>query len=93
VREGIKLSVPEALSGLISKYLDCVVAAEPTEVADFFGHLVSRSKVNDAVKALLAARELAFIAIENKSCLQVTPPRISPPAQTPRRTVRRNVKP
>jgi hypothetical protein len=77
VREGVQLSVGEALSALISKYLDCVVAAEPGEVADFFGHLVSRSKVNDATKALIAARELEFAMIGEKSNLQVAPPRIS----------------
>jgi hypothetical protein len=76
VREGIQVSVAEALSALISKYLDCVVAAEPSEIADFFGHLVSRSKVNEATKALLAAREFIFVPIGNKSNVQVAPPRV-----------------
>lgn len=90
VREGVQVSVPEALSALISKYLECVVAAEPTEVADFFGHLVSRSKVNDAIKALLAARELGFVVIGNKSHLQVAPPRVAmPPLQIGKRPTRR----
>lgn len=90
VREGVQVSVPEALSALVSKYLDCVVAAEPGEVADFFGHLVSRSKVSDAVKALLAARELSFVMIGDKSHLQVAPPRVAmPPLQVARRPTRR----
>ena len=33
----IGLSVPAALSALVSKYLDCVVAAEPQEVEVFLG--------------------------------------------------------
>src|SRR5262249_55155035 len=36
VREGISLSVPEALSALISRYLDGVIAAEQQEVEAFF---------------------------------------------------------
>ncbi len=94
VREGVQVSMPEALSALVSKYLDCVVAAEPSEVADFFGHLVPRSKVNDAVKALLAARELSFVAIDNKSHVQVTPPRsASLPVRQTARVVRRKPEP
>jgi hypothetical protein len=78
VREGIELSVPTALSALISKYLDCLIAAELTEVVEFFGHFVARSKVNEAVNALLAARELNFVEVGNGSKLQVAPPRLPP---------------
>jgi hypothetical protein len=78
VREGIELSVPAALSALVSKYLDCLVAAELTEVVEFFGHFVARSKVNEAVNALLAARELNFTQVENGSKLQVAPPKLPP---------------
>ncbi len=78
VREGINLSVPMALSALVTKYLDCVVAAEAGEIADFFGHLVPKSKVHEAINALLAARELAFVPVGNSSKIQVTPPRAAP---------------
>src|SRR5713226_6131881 len=36
VREGIGLSVGEALSALLSKYLDCVIAADQQEIEAFF---------------------------------------------------------
>ena len=75
VREGIGLSIPEALSALISKYLDCVVAAEPAEVETFLGNFVARSRVKEAINALLAARELSFARIGDKSMIQVTPPK------------------
>ena len=39
VREGIGLSVGEALSALLSKYLDCVIAADQQEVESFSGTL------------------------------------------------------
>jgi len=74
VQEGIKLSVGEALSALISKYLDCVVAAEPAEIEDFFSHMVSRSKVREAVNALLAAREFSFVTVGRHTLIQMTPP-------------------
>jgi hypothetical protein len=75
VREAIGLSVAEALSALLSKYLDCVVAADQAEVETFFNSLVPRSRVREAVNALLAARELSFVHVGNRSLLQVTPPK------------------
>jgi hypothetical protein len=73
VREGVGLSVQQALSALLSKYLDCVIAAEPTELETFFGNFVARSRVKEAVNALLAARELSFIHVGGRSMLQITP--------------------
>ncbi|MFZ0420578.1 MAG: hypothetical protein WAM04_20925 [Candidatus Sulfotelmatobacter sp.] len=73
VREGVNLSVQQALSALLSKYLDCVVAAEQTELESFFGKFVARSRVKEAVNALLAARELSFVHVSGRSMLQITP--------------------
>ncbi len=84
VQEGVRISVGEALSALISKYLECVVAAEGKEIEDFFGQVVPRSKVREAVNALLAARELSFVQVGRHSMVQVTPPR-SPQRNEPRR--------
>lgn len=84
VREGTQLSVAEALSALVSKYLDCVVAAEPQEVENFLGRIVARSKVREALNALLAARELSFVQVGERSMVQVTPPRPGRPPQEPR---------
>jgi len=79
VKEGVQLSVPEALSALVSKYLDCVIAVEPAELETFFGKFVGRSKVKEAVNALLAARELSFVHVSGKSMLQITPARVVAP--------------
>jgi hypothetical protein len=78
VKEGVGLSVQEALTAQVSKYLDCVVAAEQAEVETFFGNFVARSKVKDAVNALLAARELSFVHVSGKSMLQITPEKVVP---------------
>lgn len=78
VREGISLSVGEALTALLSRYLECVVAADQQEVETFFGNVVPRSRVKEAVKALLAARELSFVHVGSRSLIQVTPPRTTP---------------
>ncbi len=75
VRQGINMSVAEGLSALISKYLDCVIAAEAHEVEDFFALFVPRFKVKDALNALLSARELAFVNVGHHSLLQVSPAR------------------
>jgi hypothetical protein len=76
VKEGVGLSVPEALTALLTKYLDCVVAVEQLELENFLGRLIARSKVKDAVNALLAARELSFVHVGGKSMLQITPERV-----------------
>src|ERR1700693_286551 len=75
VRKGMNLSVGEALSALLSKYLDCVVAADLSEVESFFGNFVPRSRVREAVNALQAARELDFIRVGNRSLLQIAQPK------------------
>jgi 23S rRNA pseudouridine2605 synthase len=88
VREGVGLSVPEALSALISKYLDCVVAADQPELESFLGNFVPRSRVREAINALLAARELSFIHVGNRSLIQVTPARIESANEPPQRARR-----
>jgi 23S rRNA pseudouridine2605 synthase len=75
VREGVGISVPEALSALVSKYLECVVAVEEGEIETFLANFVPRTRVKEAIHALLSARELNFVHIGNKSLLQVTPPK------------------
>src|SRR6266403_2167857 len=75
VKEGIELSQQEALSALVSKYLDAVAAAEQSEVEDFFSHFTSRAKTRDAIHALLAAREVSFVMVGSKTMLQMTPAR------------------
>src|ERR1039458_4018996 len=87
VKEGVGLSVQEALTALISKYLDCVIAIEQADLEIFFGNFIARSKVKDAVNALLAARELSFVHVSGRSMLQITPEKVvTVPA--PRPTVR-----
>ncbi|HXY16151.1 MAG TPA: crosslink repair DNA glycosylase YcaQ family protein [Terriglobales bacterium] len=88
VREGTELSMAEALSALISKYLDCIVAADPQEVDTFFGNFVPRSRVREAINALLAARELNFIHVGHRSLLQVTPANVIPVSARPPRVKR-----
>jgi 23S rRNA pseudouridine2605 synthase len=72
VREGIELSMIAALSALLSKYLDCVIAADQQELESFFGNFVARSRVREAVNALLAARELEFLRVGNRSLVRIT---------------------
>jgi len=75
VREGVGISVPEALTALLSKYLECVVAADQSDIETFFSNFVPRSRVKEAINALLSARELSFVHVGNHSLLQVTPPK------------------
>jgi hypothetical protein len=86
VKEGIGLSVQEALTALLSKYLGCVIAVEQADLEVFFGNFIARSKVKDAVNALLAARELSFVHVSGRSMLQITPEKLAatPAPVTPR---------
>jgi hypothetical protein len=90
VREGIGLSIGEALSALLSKYLDCVVAAEPQELESFFGNFVPRSRVKEALNALLAARELDFVRVGNRTLIQIMPVKAEP-AEAPHAHARRRI--
>ncbi len=73
VREGLNISVPEALSALISQYLEMTVAAEQNDVEDFFSYFVPKSRVREAINALLSAREFSFVTVGGKPMLQITP--------------------
>jgi len=93
VREGMNLSVGESLSALLTKYLDCVVAADQQELETFFGNFVPRSRVKEAINALLAARELSFVHVGNRSLIQITPAKVeaaqrssAPRERVPRKT-------
>jgi hypothetical protein len=87
VKEGVGLSVPEALSALVSKYLDCVIAIEESDLEIFFGNFIARSRVKDAVNALLAARELSFVHVGGRAMLQITPEKVAA-APAPRGSAR-----
>jgi hypothetical protein len=73
VKEGVNISAPEAISALVSKYLESVTAASEEDIEGFFSHFTSRAKVRDAVKALLAARELSFLAVGSKTLIRLAP--------------------
>lgn len=79
VRAGMHLSLGESLSALLSKYLECVVAADQQELDNFLGNFVARSRVGESVKALLNARELEFTQAGQRSLVQVVP---AAPTQT-----------
>jgi hypothetical protein len=83
VQEGMNLSVGEALSALLSKYLDCVIAADQQELDNFLGNFVPRSKVKDSVNVLLNARELEYIRVGNRSLVQVTSAKVASPLIVP----------
>ena len=73
VKEGLNISGPEAISALLCRYLETAVAATQDEVEQFFSHLTSRAKVREAVSALLAARELGFVAAGPRTLLRLAP--------------------
>ena len=73
VKEGLNISAPEAVSALLGRYLEAVVAASQSEIEDFFSRFTSRAKVREAVHALLAARELSLFPVGAKTLIRLTP--------------------
>lgn len=73
VKEGLNISEPEAISALLSKFLESAGAASQEEIEAFFSHLTSRSKVREAINALLSARELSFVGAGPKTLIRLTP--------------------
>ena len=69
VKEGAQVPVAGALTALVSKYLDCVVAVSQEELEQFFSHFVGRARVREAVNALQAARELSFVHVGGRVML------------------------
>ena len=56
------VSFAESLTALVSKYLDCVLAAQQEEVEQFFSRIIGRARVREGIHALQAARELTLRA-------------------------------
>jgi hypothetical protein len=83
VKEGMHVSVAEALTALVSKYIDCVRAVTQEDVETFFSKLVGRARVREAINALQAARELGFVHVGGKVMLQAADARLSQVARAP----------
>jgi hypothetical protein len=84
VKEGASLSTAEGLSAMLSKYLDAAVAAEQSEIEDVLSQVAPRSRIKEAVNALLAARELTFLRVGSRTLVQITPARAEHQPRHPR---------
>jgi len=73
VKEALDISEPEAISALLSKFLETTGAASQDEIEALLSHLTSRSKIREAVNALLSARELSFVGAGPKTLIRLSP--------------------
>ena len=71
VNQGVRMSDAEGLSGLISQYLEGVVAATQEEIETVFSAITSRARVSEVIRALLAAREFAYTPSETRTLITV----------------------
>ena len=71
INRGKQISAVEALSALISKYLETVISAEQKDVEEFFSRLVPRSRVTEVCKAMLGAQEFTFVQVSGKTMLRL----------------------
>jgi len=79
VNEGVRISDAQALSALISKYLDGVIAATQEEIEGVLSPIASRARVAEVVRALLAAREFTYTPSETRTLITVASA-VAPPA-------------
>ncbi len=70
VKEGAQVPVAGALTALVSKYLDCVLAVSQDDLEQFFSHFVGRARVREAINALQAAREISYVHVAGRVMLQ-----------------------
>jgi len=66
VDEGCHISVGEALSALLSRYVDTVIAADQNDIEDFFSVIAPRSRMRATVNALLSAREFRMVSVDGR---------------------------
>jgi len=101
VKASLAYSRGEALSALISRYLETTIAAGQREIEDFFGHFAAKSKVTEVIKALINAREFQFITVGERTLVHLRPevepveksePRPPRPPR-PQRPVKRSFRP
>jgi hypothetical protein len=86
VKEGMHVSVAEALTALVSKYIDCVCAVSQEEVENFFSTLVGRARVREAISALQAGRELGYVHVGGRVMLQAAEARLPHKPRAERRS-------
>jgi hypothetical protein len=72
VKQGMHVSLAESLTALISKYLDCVLAAQEEEVEQFFSPIIGRARVREGIHGLQATRELRYTHVGGRVMLQVS---------------------
>ena len=71
IKAGANAGQPSALSALISLYLGQAVVASEDEIESFLSPLAPRSRIRDVVHALLAARQVATLAVGGRTMLHV----------------------
>lgn len=62
VNLGARINAPMALSAVISRYLQGVVAAEEREVEEFISRIATRRGAVETFRALIATREIRIVA-------------------------------
>ena len=88
IQQGRYMSEPEALSAIISKYLDCAIAASKQEIEDFIAPIAARSRVAELLKTLTNARHFRQISDGTNSWFALAHPSARPDnaKREPRRT-------
>lgn len=67
------IAFPEALTALLSKYVESAIAVEQEEIERFFSTFMPRQKIREGIHALQAGRQVSFFAAGTRTLIRITP--------------------
>src|SRR5436305_2295278 len=73
IDRSLGIAFPEALTALLSKYVESAIAVEQEEIERFFSMFTPRQKIREGIHALQAGRQLSFLAAGTRTFIRITP--------------------
>ena len=73
INRSLGIAFPEALTALLSKYVESAIAVGQEEIERFFATFMPRQKIREGIHALQAGRQLSFFASGTRTLIRIPP--------------------
>ncbi len=73
IDRSLGITFPEALTALLSKYVESAIAVGQEEIERFFSTFMPRQKIREGIHALQAGRQVSFFTAGAKTLIRMTP--------------------
>ncbi len=73
ISDSLGITYPEALTALLSKYVESAIAVDQDEIERFFSTFMPRQKIREGIHALQAGRQLSFFTAGARALIRITP--------------------